>query len=87
MDEDVLGDLLALLPIEGAPGKEGKVAAWIWERLAGMGVPVEQMVHDQAQTQSEYGGEVGNLIVKIPSHRAGPRLMFSTHMDTVRQAR
>lgn len=86
MSDERLNDLLALLPIEGAPGKEAAVAAWIRARLAGMGVAPEQMAHDQAQDQSEYGGEVGNLIVHLPGRRAGPKLMFSTHMDTVPNA-
>lgn len=83
MNEEALDDLLALLPIAGPPNKEGSVAAWLRARLAGMGVVPGQMVHDRAHEQSEYGGEVGNLIVQLPGHRAGPRLMFSTHMDTV----
>ena len=86
MSEEALDDLLALLPIEGAPGKEGAVAAWIQARLAGMGVASEQMAHDRAQEQSEYGGEVGNLLVCLPGRRAGPRLLFSTHLDTVPNA-
>lgn len=80
---ETLSDLLALLPMTGPPAEEGEVAEWIRARLAGMGIPDGQMVHDRAQAQSEYGGQVGNLIVHIPGHWPGPRLMFSTHMDTV----
>jgi len=86
MTEQALDDLLALLPIAGPPGQEGDVAAYIRGRLAGMGVAPGQMLHDRAHEQSEYGGEIGNLIVQIPGHRAGPRLMFSTHLDTVPNA-
>ena len=81
--DDTIDDLLALLPIPGPPAQEGEVAAWIRARLAAMGVPDGQMVHDRAQERSEYGGEVGNLIVHIPGRWYGPRLLFSTHMDTV----
>lgn len=81
--EESLRDLLALLPIAGPPAQEGEVAAWIRARLAGMGIPAGQMRHDRAQEQSEYGGEVGNLIVHLPGRWSGPGLMFSTHMDTV----
>ncbi|MBI3960612.1 MAG: M20/M25/M40 family metallo-hydrolase [Chloroflexi bacterium] len=80
---ETLDDLLALLPIPGPPAQEGEVAAWLRARLAGMGIPEGQMVHDRAQEQSEYGGDVGNLIVQIPGCWPGPRLLFSTHMDTV----
>jgi tripeptide aminopeptidase len=86
MIDYALNDLLALLPIEGPPGKERAVAAWIRARLAEMGVPSEKMAHDRAHEQSEYGGEIGNLIVQLPGRQAGPRLMFSTHMDTVPNA-
>lgn len=83
IQDESLNDLLALLPIPGPPAQEGKVAAWLRARLAKMGVAEGEMVHDRAQAQSEYGGEVGNLIVHLPGHWPGPRLMFSTHMDTV----
>ena len=62
------------------------MAEWIRARLAGMGVAQEQMTHDRAQAQSEYGGEVGNLIVHLPGRRGNQKLMFSTHMDTVPNA-
>ncbi len=81
-----LDDLLALLPIAGPPAQEGQVAAFIRQRLVEMGIPAANIVHDNAQAQSEYGGEVGNLIVRLDGTRAGPRLMFSTHMDTVPNA-
>lgn len=81
--DETLSDLLALLPIPGPPAQEGEVAAWLRARLAGMGIADGQMIHDRAQEQSEYGGEVGNLIVHLPGRWPGPRLMFSTHMDTV----
>lgn len=42
------------------------MGAWLRARLAGMGIAEEQMLHDRAQEQSEYGGEVGNLIVHLP---------------------
>lgn len=81
-----LADLVALLPIEGPPAQEGKVAAYLRQRLLEMGIPAAQIVHDNAQAQSEYGGEVGNLIVQIAGRNDEPRLMFSTHMDTVPNA-
>ncbi|MEM9359623.1 MAG: M20/M25/M40 family metallo-hydrolase [Pseudomonadota bacterium] len=86
MIEQAIKDLMALLPIEGAPGKERAVAAALRERLIEAGVAAENIIHDNAQEQSEYGGEVGNLIVHIDGQRQGPRVMFSTHMDTVPDA-
>jgi len=48
-----------------------------------MGVPAECITADRAQEQSEYGGEVGNLIVRLEGRGSGERRMFSTHLDTV----
>jgi tripeptide aminopeptidase len=79
-------DLLSLLPIAGPPAHEGAVAAFLRAKLLEMGITADQMGHDNAQQQSEYGGDVGNLIVRLDGQRAGPRLMFSTHMDTVPNA-
>ncbi|MEM7028288.1 MAG: M20/M25/M40 family metallo-hydrolase [Chloroflexota bacterium] len=78
--------LLDLLPIQGPPAKESRVAAEIKNKLMAMGVSSDHIHHDQAQTQSEYGGEVGNLIVQFSGRIDESRLMFSTHMDTVPNA-
>jgi len=83
MIESAINDLLALLPIPGPPGQEKEVAEYLHKILVDMGIPDEQISYDQAQDQSEYGGNVGNMIVKIEGQLAGPTLMFSTHMDTV----
>lgn len=83
MFDEAVKDLLDLLPIEGPPTKEGQVAATLRQKLIKIGIPAVQIIHDNAHKQSEYGGEVGNLIVRMDGHRIGPRLMFSTHMDTV----
>ena len=48
-----------------------------------IGIPDEQIVYDRAQEQSEYGGDVGNLIVRIRGRSTDPTLMFSTHLDAV----
>lgn len=86
MTNPAIADLLALLPIAGPPAQEGAVAAFLRAQLLEMGIAADQMIHDNAQAQSEYGGNVGNLIVHLDGQRSGPRLMFSTHMDTVPNA-
>ena len=40
-------------------------------------------MEDDAHTRIPRDFEMGNLIVKLPGTAAGPRLMFSGHMDTV----
>ena len=86
MTDPALDDLLNLLPIAGPPAQEGQVAVFLRAKLLEMGIAADQIVHDNAQAQSEYGGEVGNLSVRLDGRQLGPRLMFSTHMDTVPNA-
>ncbi|MEM7344783.1 MAG: M20/M25/M40 family metallo-hydrolase, partial [Chloroflexota bacterium] len=76
-------DLLALLAIAGPPAEEKDIAEFIRTQLMNLGIPATKIVYDSAQQQSEYGGEIGNLIVQIEGHRATSPLMFSTHLDTV----
>jgi tripeptide aminopeptidase len=85
MIESAIHDLLALLPIPGPPAKEKLIAEHLHGMLVDMGIPGEDICYDRAQEQSEYGGEVGNMIVKIAGQQSGSTLMFSTHMDTVPQ--
>ena len=86
MIDQAIDDLMALLPIEGPPGKEAAVAGELRERLIAIGVSPGDILHDNAQAQSEYGGEIGNLIVRFEGTLPGPRVMFSGHMDTVPDA-
>ena len=86
MIETAIQDLLALLPIPGPPAQEKAVADYLHRTLVEMGIPDNQISYDRAQDQSEYGGDCGNMIVKINGRRAGPTLMFSTHLDTVPDA-
>ncbi|MCB8944819.1 MAG: M20/M25/M40 family metallo-hydrolase [Ardenticatenaceae bacterium] len=83
MLDTAIHDLLTLLPIPGPPAQEKAVADFLQQTLVAMGIPHNQICYDRAQDQSEYGGNVGNLIVKIAGKQTGPTLMFSTHMDTV----
>jgi len=78
-----IDDLLDLLAIPGEPGKERQIFDTVKQRLNAIGIASENMSEDETFEQSEYGGDCGNLIVKIPGRRDGPSRMFSTHLDTV----
>jgi tripeptide aminopeptidase len=82
MDENVR-TLIELIRVPGEAGKESAISAEVRRRLREMGVPAGNMVTDNAHQQSEYGGEIGNLIVRVPGTRPGPHRMLSTHLDTV----
>lgn len=79
-------DLISLLQIPGPPGKEGAVSDFLIEELLQLGLAKTQLTNDEAHRQSEYGGQVGNLIVRLEGNGPGPHLMFSAHMDTVPEA-
>ncbi len=77
---DLVTDMLA---IPGKSGEEGRVAAYIRRRLREAGIPVSAVTQDRAHRRSPAGGEVGNLIVKLPGTRRGPRRLLMAHIDTV----
>jgi tripeptide aminopeptidase len=75
--------LMRLLAIDSVTGQEAAIAAACAEELRQAGVPATAIRHDTAHTRIPLPTEVGNLIVDLPGTRPGPRLLFSTHLDTV----
>lgn len=75
--------LLRLLAIDSVTGEEAAIAAACAEELRKVGVPASAIRHDRAHERIPLPTEVGNLIVDLPGTRPGPRLLFSTHLDTV----
>ncbi|MFW6158461.1 MAG: M20/M25/M40 family metallo-hydrolase [Planctomycetota bacterium] len=78
-----MGYLMELLPIPGPPGDEQKVAGYIRAECEKLGVPAGAIHSDSTQEQSDYGGNTGNLAIKLDGRRGGPRRLLATHMDTV----
>lgn len=84
VDVDYAVDLLIrLLAIDSVTGQEAAIAAAIVAELKKVGVPEAAIRHDTAHKRIKLPTEVGNLIVDLPGTRPGPRLLFSTHLDTV----
>lgn len=75
--------LLRLLSVEGVTGKEKNIAEAVSAELRKAGVPASAIRHDDANKRIPVPTETGNLIVDLPGTRPGPRLLFSTHLDTV----
>lgn len=75
--------LMRFLEIDGVTGEEGAIAAAVTEALKAAGVPASAIRHDSAHKRIPLPTETGNLIVDLPGTRPGPRLLFSTHLDTV----
>ena len=75
--------LMRYLSIEGITGQEGQIAAAIVADLIAIGVPDTAIRFDDANKRIPLPTQTGNLIVHLPGTMSGPRLMFSTHLDTV----
>ena len=75
--------LLRYLSIEGVTGQERRIAEAIRDDLIALGVPAAAIRFDDVNTRIPLPTETGNLIVDLPGTRPGPRLLFSTHLDTV----
>ena len=84
IDVDYATDMLIrLLAIDSVTGFEAAIGAAIVDELKKAGVPASAIRYDTAHQRIKLPTEVGNLIVDLPGTKPGPRLLFSTHMDTV----
>jgi tripeptide aminopeptidase len=75
--------VMEMMAIPGKSREEGKVAAYIQKRLKQAKIPAAAVSFDTANKRSPAGGEVGNLIVKLPGTIKGPRRLLMAHIDTV----
>ncbi|HEY1379778.1 MAG TPA: M20/M25/M40 family metallo-hydrolase [Gemmataceae bacterium] len=75
--------LMRFLAVEGVTGREAAIAREVTAALREAGVPKSAIRHDAAHDRIPLPTECGNLIVTLPGTRFGPRLLFSTHLDTV----
>jgi tripeptide aminopeptidase len=84
MDKAV-SDLMDVLDVPGISTEEAEIAAFLDKFLRSQGVPADAIRYDRTQDQSEYGGQIGNMIVRLPARggHTGPSRMFMAHIDTV----
>ncbi|MEM8947258.1 MAG: M20/M25/M40 family metallo-hydrolase [Planctomycetota bacterium] len=75
--------LMQLMALSGQSGEEKPVAELITKRLKQAGAPAKAITHDRAHKLSAHGGEIGNLMLKLPGTTKAPRRLLSAHMDTV----
>ena len=75
--------LMRFLAVEGITGQEKAIGREVAAALAEAGVPRKGIRFDNANERIPLPTETGNLIVTLPGTRSGPRLLFSTHLDTV----
>lgn len=74
---------MRLMAIPGKSREEGRVLEFIRRQLRDAGLPDAAVQFDTAHRRIPGGGEVGNLIVKLPGTRRGPRRLLMAHVDTV----
>lgn len=72
-----------MMAVPGKSGEEHAIAEFIKGELNKAGVPASAIQHDSAHKKSHLGGQVGNLIVKLPGTVKGPRRLLMGHIDTV----
>lgn len=75
--------LLGCLKINGVTGKEAAIAKHVIANLINVGVSKNLIKYDKAHQEIPLPTECGNVIVTLPGNVKGPRLLFSTHLDTV----
>lgn len=75
--------LMRFLEVEGVTGQEKAIAEAVSDELKKIGVPASAIRFDSANKRIPLPTQTGNLIVELPGTRPGPRLLFSTHLDTV----
>lgn len=78
MKLDVVKEFMALAAINSPSRKEGRVAAYLIEKLRAMGVEPE--VDDSAPRS---GSDTGNIIARVPGNAPGTTVLLCSHMDTV----
>ncbi|QDU31763.1 Carboxypeptidase G2 precursor [Anatilimnocola aggregata] len=75
--------LMRFLAVEGVTGEEAAIGQAVVEELKKIGVPASAIRFDTVHERIPLPTQTGNLYVDIPGNRPGPRLLFSTHLDTV----
>ncbi len=82
-DAAAIDRVLQLLAVPGRSGQEAAIADLIISKLKAVGVPDSSIQFDTANKKSPIGGQIGNLIVKLPGTVRGPRRLLMAHIDTV----
>jgi tripeptide aminopeptidase len=72
-----------MMAIPGKSGLEKQIVEFIIDKLTKAGVPSSAISNDNAHKKSYIGGEIGNLIVKLPGTVRAPRRLLMGHIDTV----
>ena len=75
--------VMELMAIPGKSGSEAAVARFITDQLRAAGVAAALIATDNVQRRTRLHGDCGNLVLKLPGSRRGPRRLLAGHLDTV----
>ena len=75
--------LMQMLALPGRSGQERRVLEFIAQKLRAAGVPESAIVWDPVHQRSPLGGQVGNLVVRLPGTLRAARRLLMAHVDTV----
>jgi tripeptide aminopeptidase len=75
--------LMRFLSVEGVTGEEKAIGEAVIDELMKVGVPASAIRFDNVHKKIPLPTQTGNLFVDLPGTHRGPRLLFSTHLDTV----
>ncbi len=75
--------VMQLMAVRGPSCEEGEVATVVVDQLKAIGIPEGAISFDTAHRRTPRPGAIGNLIIKLPGTKKGPRLMLSAHLDAV----
>ena len=64
--------VMDMIAVPGKSGDEAAIAKFIVKELKAVGVKASQITYDSANKKSPIGGQIGNLIVKLPGTVKGP---------------
>src|SRR5689334_23289469 len=82
-DAEALAMVMEMMAIPGRPGEEAVIMDFVRKKLVAAGAPASAITFDDAHKRTPVGGQVGNMILKLPGTVKGPRRMLSAHVDTV----
>src|SRR3954469_23127235 len=82
-DSEAIALVMEMMAIPGRSGEEAAVMDYIRGKLIDAGVSPSALSFDDANRRTPLGGEVGNLVLKLPGTIRGPRRLLSAHVDTV----
>lgn len=82
-DAEALALVMEMMAIPGRSGEEAAIMDFIRGKLINAGVPPSALSFDDANRRTPLGGQVGNLVLKLPGTVRSPQRMLSAHVDTV----